>query len=160
MTELVTGYNALRKSLELPAMQVGGYRRETCDDFANGEEALERIHELRPNSGWLLFQSWQGSFTQTLPAIEAGQGRLLAAELVLEGGRCARVEHLPTNGWRMLVLAHDDKAIGLWDRVVHLLRQSDNKALNYRRYWSVDATNGSIQVGAMLASIETVSGRL
>ncbi|NKI33906.1 hypothetical protein HFP89_01845 [Wenzhouxiangella sp. XN79A] len=159
MAELIDDYKAIATKLGLPEMQTGSFRREETRDFASSQDALAHLRDSRPECGWLLFQSWQGAFVEGFPEIDDAWGHLLAADLVLEDRRSARIEHLPAYGWRVIVLAHDDGASGLWDRVTHLLRDPADAALHYRRYWTLDAEHGCVQVGAMLTSIETDPGR-
>ena len=153
MADLITDYKQLT-GLELPEMHVGGYRREEPRYFNTSQEALDHLRNARPTCGWLLFQSWQGAFSEGLPALDDTWGNLLAAEAVLENGDCVIVEHRSSGGWRILHLQHDDEADGLWDRVEYLSRQPADGKLVYRRYWDTNATHGAMQVGAILETIE------
>jgi len=154
MNDLVAQYRALAKALELPDMNPGSIRREGAHDFTTGWETLAYLQNAKPKFGWLLFQSWQGSFSEGLPEVEDKWGNLLAAEVVLSNGETAIVEQRSGTGWRIIRLAHDDHGDGLWDRCAHLSRRPINDRLVYRRYWRLDAARGAVQVGAVLETIE------
>lgn len=159
MTDVLTHYFELRSKSNLPEMKKGGFQREALDDFDTSQNALDSLKKLSINSGWLLFQSWQGAFVGGLPDIdEANWGSLLAGELELTSGDCSIIEHRPGTGWRVIQLRHNDQADGFWDEVTHVARQPTGHSLVYRRYWKLEEEKGALQIGTLLKTVNTIQG--
>ena len=139
---ILTAYNEIAQSNELPRMEPGGYQLHT-ESFDDPDRLWQRLLEHIPTQGWLLFQSWQGAFDSGLPTPEDSWGLLLAAETVDAAGESFSVAQDGRGGWILSHCRHDPEATTLWDEVQHLTH--DGKALRYRRYWRHDPEQGYLQ---------------
>jgi hypothetical protein len=150
---VLSEYQILAERHQLPLMQPGGYvaNSETLED---PDQVWNRLSELRPSQGWLLFQSHQVPFTNGLVEPKPEWGVLLAAEAYGETAGASTsiaLEQDGRGGWVLTRYTHAQEGDHLYDepdQLAHTRGRPGPSKLRYRRYWRLDPELGYVQAVA------------
>lgn len=151
--DILNAYRAIAAKHGLPLMHAGGYRPHN-DPIATPDEAWNRLASLGPRQGWLLFQSAQMLFVESLPERNPAWGVLLAAEGYTEHGGTPlsiAMEQDGRGGWNLTTYTHLGEGEFLYDELEQLAHNQGRDGpgrLKYRRYWRHDPRQGYLQAAA------------
>jgi len=150
MSQLLSDYQALRRShagSDLPVMRAAGLQQHS-HLHQQPDTLWAALHAHAPVQGWLKFQSQQMAFSNGLPSPADSWGVLLQAEAVTADGASLAVHRLPSGAWTLLERSPLDSGDLLCDEYEHLAHDPRLGALRYRRYWTIDAELGPVQITA------------
>jgi hypothetical protein len=162
MMDILDAYRrvaAENKDYDLPALRQGGYKanHEAID---TPQTVWEKLVQLTPRQGWLLFQSAQMPFLDGLPERNPIWGVLLAAEAYTQRSDevlSIALEQNGLGGWNLTTYTHLGEGDCLCDELEQLAYNPGNdgpRKLKYRRYWRHDERQGYAQAVACFIGFE------
>ena len=141
MMDALEAYDSIAQEERLAPMRRGGCEADS-EIHGDPDALLAALRALEPRQGWWQFQSYQGAFTEGLPALEEDWGVLLAAEAVSASGESVAVSLDGSGGWRLTRFRHGAEGGMVWDEPELLAHDPRAGKLRYRRYWRLDPERG------------------
>ncbi len=149
---LLQAYDLLAREHGLNEMTAGGLAIETRS-FNDPDALWHALEALKPQLGWLQFQSWQGLLHDGLPEMKDDWGLLLQAEAVCADSSSLHIGPDGRGGWLLTHYRPQEQGDLIWDEVEHIAHDGAAKLI-YRRYWKLDDEQGLLQTHAILQRIE------